>query len=210
MKYNWYAFKIAIVCVIVFILQNIFQITDEFALTGSEIFAKPWTLLTYIFLHGSLEHLFYNMLALVLFGLVLEKIIGDKNFLITFFASGIAAGIGSILFYSSSLGASGAIYGVMGALAVLRPRMTTYVGLGIPMPLVVAVILWSIGDIFGIFFPSDNIAYAAHIFGLVFGLAYGFYLRKYYREDAKSKTRSYIKEEEFRKWEDGWLSHSYL
>jgi uncharacterized protein len=206
MKYNWYAAKILVVCVGVFLLQAIFpSITDEFALTSSQVFARPWTMITYIFLHGSFEHLFYNMFALVFFGFVLEKIVGGKRFLIAFFASGIVAGIGSILFYNSSIGASGAIYGVMGMLAVLRPRMTVFVGFGVPMPLIAAVALWSAGDLFGVFFPSGGVAYASHIFGLIFGLACGLYLRKEYKEEASQRTRSIIGEEEFKNWENRYM-----
>lgn len=208
MKYNWYAIKLVVICVIVFILQiSIRPLTDEFALISSEFLFRPWTIITYIFLHGDILHLFYNMFALALFGSVLEKVIGGKKFLIMFFVSGIIAGMGSILFYGASIGASGAVYGIFGTLAVLRPRMTVYMGLGIPMPLIIAVSLWALGDLLGFFYPSENIAYAAHLFGLVFGLIYGFYLKKDYGETAKVKRKSKVdvSEDEFREWEDRWL-----
>ncbi len=206
MKYNWYAFKLVIICVIVFILQLTFPwITEEFLISSNFLF-KPWTIITYIFLHGDFMHIFYNMFALALFGSVLEKIIGGKKFLLVFFISGIIGGIGSFIFYNASLGASGAIYGIFGTLAVLRPRMTVYMGLGVPMPLVVAVSLWAIFDLLGFFVPISNIAYAAHLFGLAFGVIYGLYLRKKYGETRiKKKPKANISEREFRKWEDEWL-----
>jgi hypothetical protein len=207
MKYNWYTLIIIVACVVVFILQNIFpSITDEFSLTSSLIVARPWTIITYIFLHASFEHIFYNMFALAIFGFILESIIGSKRFIMVFFASGIAAGIGSLLFYDSSIGASGAIYGVMGMLAVLRPKMTVFVGFGIPLPMVVAVILWSAGDIFGFFSPLENVAYAAHLFGLAFGLIYGLYIRKEYKEGARLKTERIIGDKEFNDWERRYMS----
>jgi uncharacterized protein len=203
---KWYAAWIIVICIAVFILQSIFpSITDEFSLTSSLVTTRPWTILTYMFLHASFGHIFYNMFALAIFGFVLESVIGGKKFLMVFFASGIAAGVGSVLFYSSSIGASGAIYGVMGMLAVLRPRMTVFVGYGIPLPMVVAVILWSAGDVLGVFFPSD-IAYAAHLFGLAFGIVYGLYIRKEYKEGARPKTERIIGDKEFSDWERRYMA----
>jgi len=203
MKYNWYAIKLVIITVIVFILQFLISgLTDEFALISSEFFSRPWTIVTSIFLHGSIEHLLYNMLALALFGSVLEKIIGSRKFLILYFASGIVAGVGSILFYTASIGASGAIFGILGALAVLRPRMIVW--LYAPVPMAFAVVLWTIGNFIGLFAPGQ-IAYAAHLFGLGFGLAYGFVHKKEYGEIPQKKRKHSIAEKELEKWEDEWL-----
>lgn len=206
MKYNWYAFKLVAICVVVFILQNIFtDLTDQFALDSAYLFSRPWTIITYIFLHGSFEHLFYNMFALALFGSVLEKIIGSKKFLLTFFASGIIAGIGSVIFYTASIGASGAIYGVMGALAILRPRMTVYAGF-VPLPMFLAVAFWAAGDLLGLFSPTDLTAHGAHLFGLIFGLIYGILLRKDYGEILNRKPKREISDEEFKNWEEEYMS----
>jgi len=206
MRYNWYAFKLVAICVIVFILQNIFSsLTDQFSLGTTQFLSRPWTIITYIFLHGSFEHLFYNMFALGLFGSVLESVIGGKKFLLIFFVSGIIAGIGSLIFYTSSIGASGAIYGIMGALAVLRPRMTVYVSF-IPLPMALAVVFWAAGDLFGLFMPTDLIAHAAHLFGLIFGLIYGIKLRKEYGEVVSKKLKEEIGDEEFKTWENEYMS----
>ncbi|NIO45070.1 MAG: rhomboid family intramembrane serine protease [Candidatus Aenigmarchaeota archaeon] len=207
MKYNWYAIKIVIICVIVFILQFIFPITENFALVSSEFLFKPWTIVTYLFLHGDASHIFGNMFALALFGSILEKIIGGKKFLIMFFVSGIIAGMGSITFYEASIGASGAIYGIFGTLAILRPKMTVYMGLGVPMPMIAAVFFWALLDFLGFFSAAGGIAYAAHLFGLAFGLAYGFYLKKDYGENIrlKRKSKTSVSEERIREWEDRWM-----
>jgi len=180
-------------------------LTDDFVLTSSEVLSKPWTLITYIFLHAGFDHLFYNMFALAIFGLMLEKIIGGKKFLIIFLVSGIAAGIGSVIFYSSSIGASGAIYGIMGALVVLRPRSPVFIGFIAPVPMILAVILWAGGDLVGLFAPSENVAYAAHLFGLAFGLICGLYLKKDYGEFPNTKRKSDVSEEEFKEWEDRFV-----
>lgn len=208
MKFNWFAIKLVIICVVVWILQLIIPwLTDEFALVSSEFLSRPWIIITHIFLHGGIEHLFYNMFALALFGSILERVIGGKKFLIVFFVSGVIAGIGSILFYEASIGASGAIYGILGTLAILRPRMTVYMGLGFPMPMIVAVFFWAAGDLLGFFAPSENVAYAAHLFGLAFGFIYGIYLRKEHGEPfRKRKSKAHIGEEEFREWEDEWFT----
>lgn len=204
MKYNWLAIKLVIICVIVFVLQNIFSnLTDEFALVSADVFYKPWTIITYIFLHGSFLHLFYNMFALALFGSALEGVIGGRKFLILFFTSGIIAGIGSILFYTASIGASGAIYGILGSLAVLRPRMTVYVSY-VPMPMALAVVLWALGDFFGLFTPSE-VANAAHLFGLIFGLIYGITLRKDYGEHFVRHPKEEISDEELNDWEERYM-----
>ncbi|MEM5778618.1 MAG: rhomboid family intramembrane serine protease [Candidatus Aenigmatarchaeota archaeon] len=202
---KWYALKIVIICVIVFVFQIIFEnLTNDFSLNSTYFLSRPWTIVTYIFLHGSFEHLFYNMFALGLFGSALESIIGSKKFLITFFISGIIAGLGSLIFYSSSIGASGAVYGILGALAVLRPRMTVYIGF-VPLPIAMAVTFWAIGDLIGLFFPTDLIAYAAHLFGLCFGLIYGLKLRKIYGEKFFGKKKEEISDKEFRIWEEKYM-----
>lgn len=205
MKYKWYALKLVAICIVVFILQNIFtDLTDQFALDSSLFLIRPWTIITYIFLHGSFEHLFYNMFALGLFGSILENIIGSKKFLLTFFISGIIAGAGSIIFYSSSIGVSGAIYGILGALAILRPKMVVYVGF-VPLPMALAVIFWTAGDLLGLFYPSDLIGHAAHLSGLVFGLIYGIILMKKYGEKKLKEPKEEISEEEIKKWEKKYM-----
>jgi len=210
MKYKWFAIQLVVICVVVWVFQQFIPLTDDFALTSSEFVSKPWIIITYIFLHGGVDHLFFNMFALAMFGSILEKVIGGKKFLITFFISGVIAGMGSLLFYNSSIGASGAIYGIMGALAILRPRMTVFIGIGIPLPMIIAVFLWAAGDLLGFFSPAGNVAYASHLFGLAFGLLFGFYLKKEYGETARPRHKlgTGVSEKEFENWEDTWLKLS--
>ncbi len=206
MKMGYVSIKIAIVCIIFFVLQLLFpQINEEFALVSSDFFSKPWTIITYMFLHSTyyIPHLLYNMLALVLFGPILEKIIGSKRFLISYFLSGVIAGFGSIIFYEATIGASGAIFGILGTLAILKPRMMVFIGY-FPMPMSLAVFFWALGNFAGLFSP-DNVAYASHLFGLFFGLIYGFYLKKDFGE-IRYKRSYEISEEEFEKWENSYLT----
>lgn len=94
-----------------------------------------------------------------------------------FFASGVIAGIGhSLTSITPVLGASGALYGVFGALAVIEPRMTVYVYF-IPMKISMAVVLFALMD-FLLIGSGDMIAHAAHLSGLLVGLIAGVNLKK--------------------------------
>ena len=169
-KVRFYSLWISLACVIVFLLQSFISgFTDIFVLNKLSYF-QPWRFITAIFLHGSLAHLIYNLFALILFGLILEKVIGSNRFLIVFFVSGVLANVVSVSVYPASLGASGAIMGVIGALAIVKPFMNVW-AFGMIMPMSVAAILWIVGDVIGIFAP-DNVGHIAHISGVVFGIIF--------------------------------------
>lgn len=204
MELKWVAIWLVVINIVVFIFQNIYPpLTDEFALVSVNVLSQPWTLVTSMFLHGSVEHILYNMIALGLFGFILERVVGPKKFLFIYFASGIIASIASTFFYAESIGASGAIFGVIGALGVLRPRMTVFVGY-IPMPMIVAVGFWVVASLGGLFVPGD-VAYAAHLGGLAFGLIYGFYLRKDFGEQYERKPKNRADDKELDKWESIYM-----
>lgn len=180
-----YSIVFVAACTVIFILQLFFPaIEDSFVLYSSRVVSEPWMLVTSTFLHGSFGHLFFNMFALGLFGLLLESIVGSKKFVLVYFGTGIVASIGAAIFYPASLGASGAIYGILGTLTVLRPRMAVWV-FGIPMPMYVAAIFWAFLDLVGFFAPS-GIANAAHLFGLGAGIAAGLILRGKFRLPRRS------------------------
>lgn len=202
-----WAIRLTIICVAVFLLQlAIPQLTDALSLVSADVPVTPWTLVTAIFAHGSFEHLFYNMFALALFGSILEQIIGGRRFLALFFAAGIIAGLATLPFYPASLGASGAIFGLLGALAALRPRMTVWV-VAVPMPMIVAAGVWAAMDLVGMFAPS-GIANAAHLAGLGFGIVAGLLWRKRFGEQAiiRRIRGGDVSEAEFRRWEKNWLT----
>jgi membrane associated rhomboid family serine protease len=139
------------------------------------------------------------------FGLVLESVVGTRRFLIVFFISGLIANVLSVFFYNASLGASGAIFGVIGCLIVLRPSMTVW-AFGLPMPLFVAGIAWGIGDAIGAFTPSSGIANLAHLSGMGAGLILGAALRDWRTASIKSRfNRVSLDELYVRKWEDAYL-----
>jgi membrane associated rhomboid family serine protease len=139
---------------------------------------RPWTLVTHIFLHGSFNHFFFNMLFFVFFAPVLERKIGSSKFLLIFFLSGIFAGIGwSLTSVSPVVGASGALCGIFATLAVLMPRMRVYFFFLIPMEIWMVVILFALLD-FLMIGSGDMIAHTAHLSGLFFGLLAGLSLKK--------------------------------
>ena len=214
-KFNWVAVKLVAAISFVFVLQVLYPpLTGMFAEVPVLVIYQPWRVVTHIFLHGGIEHLFYNMFALALFGTILEKVIGWRRFLSLFFAAGIIASIGSIitafLFRNPSIGsvgASGAIFGVIGTLAILRPRMIVYFGF-FPMPMVAAAVFYALIDIVGLFNPFSPIDNSAHLFGMFFGIIFALLLREKFGEPLFVKKRSAdirINEEEFEDWEERWM-----
>ncbi|MEK6826104.1 MAG: rhomboid family intramembrane serine protease [Nanoarchaeota archaeon] len=202
---RYWALKLTGIIVLVFILQIVYKpLTDMFVLKSSDVLFRPWILFTSIFLHGSLGHLLLNGFGLALFGSILENYIGSRRFLILFMASGLFSSIFSSFFYNAALGASGAIFGVLGTLTFLRPTMTIWLNF-LPMPLWIAAIYWSLENILGIFIP-DNIANLAHLSGLGFGLYYGYSIKqKPSRPRSKKKHSIMLTKEELESWE-----HQYL
>ncbi len=202
-KFRFIALWLALLCIIMFALQLIIPNFTESLLLNQQSFIEPWRFITAIFLHGSLAHILYNLFALVLFGLILEKLIGSSRFLIVFFAGGIIANLVSVNFYSSSLGASGAIFGIIGAVAVLKPLMAVW-AFSLPMPMFVAAILWVIGDMLGIFMPSDT-ANIAHLSGIAAGIILGLAFRLAIKTNKSSGHKIRIPESQMRKWEDEYV-----
>jgi len=190
---------------VVFVVQlAIPEFTNAFVLDSSQILSQPWTVVTSMFLHADITHIFYNAIALLMFGLVLERIIGTRKFALIYFVGGIIAGIVGAMFYPALLGASGAIFAIMGTLAVLRPRLTVYVSY-FPMPMAIAAFVWIAIDLLGIIAPS-GIANVSHISGLVFGLAAGLFLRSRFGEPLTRRTKARVlSDKTIEKWEDAWV-----
>src|SRR3989344_6142855 len=196
------AFPLIIVTIAVFILQSVLGdwFTESFLLSSAGIFTRPWILITHIFLHGSPLHLFYNMWGLFMFGPLLESRIGAKRFLAFYISAGIIAGFFSSFFYQSSLGASGALMGVIGMLIILMPNLKLLFFYVVPTPLWLAGIIYAAMDIFGVFFPS-GVGNIAHLAGLGIGLLYGLYLKsqseKFTKKFAKKKSLNEVDVDEY-------------
>jgi len=148
-----------------------------FGLQPAGFLLRPWTIVTNLFIHGGFWHIFANMITLYFFGTYLTRLVGGNRFLITYFGGGI---LGNILFillgqpFAIAVGASGAVFALGGALAIMRPNLRVFVfPIPAPIPLWAAVIG---GFIILSFVPS--IAWQAHLGGLVFGLIAGYFFRK--------------------------------
>lgn len=181
-KFKFYALKLCLIILAVFVFQVIFPGFTELFVLNQNAWIEIWRFCTAIFLHGGVGHLVYNLFALALFGSILEKLIGEKKFMLVFFVTGILANLFAVNFYSFSLGASGAIFGVIGALIVVRPMMFIW-AFGLPMPIFIAGILWVVGDVIGaVAFltgnPINNTGSLAHLSGMAFGLILGAFFRK--------------------------------
>jgi len=152
------------------------------ALIPAILFERPWTIVTYMFVHFSFDHLLWNMLFLFFFGPTLEDRIGEKMFVGIYLLSGIVAAIGQILVLSGidsfipMVGASGALFGILGCLAIIAPEIRVLLFFVIPLSIRWAVVLFALIDFLSLS-SMDNIAHMAHIAGLFVGLAFGYKLK---------------------------------
>jgi membrane associated rhomboid family serine protease len=188
-------------CILMFVAQHVVG-TEPFVLDRSLMWSEPWRLVTSIFAHEDIGHLLANLFGLALFGLVLEGRIGPKRVFWLFMLSGIAINVFSP--YPRSLGASGAIYAILGALIVLRPWMQIWVSY-LPMPMFIAGIVWLAQDVIGSLVP-DTIGHLAHLGGLGIGVAMGFVWKKRFGDPPRRKNKYDPKlERELDRWEDTYM-----
>jgi len=166
------------------IIKNIDQNTyimalSTLGLSPSTFLGYPWTIVTNMFVHGSFWHIFANMLTLFFFGSYFASLVGNGRFLLVYFGGGV---LGSILYlilgptYSIAVGASGAVYAVAGTLVMMRPNLRVLLYFIVPMPLWVVIlvffVIWSLPNII------PNVAWQAHLGGLIFGLIAGYIFRR--------------------------------
>jgi membrane associated rhomboid family serine protease len=170
-----YSGLILLACIVVFFISIIFPnfVYNYLALNTDYVMQRPWTLITHMFVHADFNHLFWNMLFLFFFGMELERRVGEKKFLQIYILSGIVAAFGQMMISGGSMvGASGALFGVMGCLAIIAPEIRILLFFVIPVSIRGAVVLFALID-FLTLGSADNIAHMAHIVGLLVGLAYG-------------------------------------
>lgn len=150
---------------------RLFSLIPYYSLNGFQL----WRFVTYIFLHGGFGHIFFNMFALWMFGVGLERIWGTKEFYKFFLLTGIFAGLSMAIFNFGSLvptiGASGAVYGILMAYALLFPEQEIYLYFLFPIKMkYFALILGAIEFLSS--FQYDGIAHFAHLGGMVAGYLY--------------------------------------
>jgi membrane associated rhomboid family serine protease len=169
---------------------------DSIALMPSNIINNFyfWTFLTSMFMHGGFFHLFVNMFSLMFVGNFVERLLGKKRFVLIYLLCGLFAGIIFVLsslfwtldFNTYAVGASGALFGLIGVMMLLTPNLPVYI-MFIPIPIKMKyaapgmlILLWLISIAGNV--PIGN---TAHLGGFVVGLVYGFYLRKKYKNKTK-------------------------
>jgi membrane associated rhomboid family serine protease len=154
---------------------------EYFALVPSDVVRHFyfWQPATYMFLHGGIFHVAFNMFALWVFGVPLEQAFGTRKFLNFYFFCGIGAGVcvvlGSYLFGNPAIptiGSSGAIYGVLMASAILWPDQMILMFFLFPIKLRYYVMVVAGIAFLGTFTPSSGVSDVAHLSGLGFGYIY--------------------------------------
>jgi len=154
-------------------------IIRTFGFQPDQFLSEPWTIVTNMFVHAGLWHILGNMIMLYFFGSYLLGLLGQVKFLIVYFAGGL---LGNLLFfflapdYAIAVGASGALYAIMAAMAVMRPKLKVLLWFLVPID------LWIVA-LFGVLLiasqmTSTTIAWEGHLGGLVVGLVAGLYFRK--------------------------------
>jgi membrane associated rhomboid family serine protease len=137
----------------------------------------PWTIISSMFVHGGFTHIIFNMISLYFLGSFFLRAAGERSFLAVFFLGGLAGNALYILLAPPNvigIGASGAIFAIGGALAVLAPRVRVIIlPIPIPMPLWVAILIF-----FFLSFFFSEIAWQAHLGGLLLGLAAGLIFKR--------------------------------
>ncbi len=189
--------NLLIINVLFFMADNVLSqrgvdLTQLFGLYffGMEGYFHIWQPVTYMFMHGSLSHIFFNMFALWMFGRILEAVWGGRRFLTYYMVCGVGAAIiqelvqlltffhsmgTGVLSYSvlmPTVGASGAIYGILLAFAMLFPNEKMFIfPLPVPVKAKYFVAFFFVLELFSGFAVSDNVAHFAHLGGMLFGWA---------------------------------------
>lgn len=164
---------------------EVFFRADPFRLLGLVPFlvtgyGMVWQLFTYMFLHGGLGHILFNMLVLWMFGLDLERDWGTRKFLKYYFLCGIAAGVCVILvaflrpadMIARTIGSSGAIYGLLLAFGVMYADRIILMMFLFPMKAKYAVMIFGAIAFLGSWQAGSGTSHIAHLGGMVFGYIY--------------------------------------
>lgn len=174
--------------VLVFMVQLVestnLLLTQWFALWPIGVNFWPWQLLTYGFLHGGFSHLFFNLLALWMFGVRIENAWGSQRFGLYYFACVIGAGLLQLLValvtgeVYPTVGASGGVFGLLLAFGMMYPHEPIYLYFFVPVKAKWFVIGYGVLELYAGFTGSmPGVAHFAHLGGMLFG----FLLLQYWR-----------------------------
>ncbi len=187
------------------------SMTYYFGLIPALVLSKyyVWQLGSYMFLHGGFFHIFLNMYALMLFGIPVEQLWGSKKFLAYYFFTGIGAGItifvinlfmGGAGAFIPTIGASGAVFGLLLAFGVLFPDVELLIFFFIPMKAKFLVILYGGIELMALISSgsNSNVSHVGHLGGILFGLVFFLVSRrngiKFSAKQIKAKMGKEIKE----------------
>ena len=155
-------------------------IANQAGVSSATISSQPWTILTALFIHDGIYHILFNMLTLYFFGMYVLALGGETRFFLVYFIGGI---VGNALFMllapgSIAVGASGAIFALGGVLVVLVPRLKVMIfPLPIPMDLWISILI----SFLLLTFVAD-VAWQAHLGGLLTGIAAGYIFKRQARQ----------------------------
>lgn len=146
---------------------------------------RLWQLVTYMFLHGGIFHILFNMLALWMFGVELERMWGSRFFAKFYFVCGVGAAFTTIvlsfmpvpfadqIYYALTIGASGAVYGVLLAYAMYFPNRPIYMYFFFPIPAkYFVIIIGAISLLSSMNGPGGGVAHTTHLGGLIAAYLY--------------------------------------
>jgi membrane associated rhomboid family serine protease len=142
---------------------------------GTKYF-KPHQFITYMFMHADLMHILFNMLGVYMFGSILENIWGPKRFLNYYILCGLGAAALQLAIstfndqYTILLGASGSVFGLLLAFAMMFPNTELQLYFVIPVKAKYLVIGYALFELYNGFFAYDNVAHFAHLGGLIVGI----------------------------------------
>ncbi|HVA57085.1 MAG: rhomboid family intramembrane serine protease [Gemmatimonadaceae bacterium] len=179
----WVKRLLAANIIVFFIQQTMPNVTDAFAFVPAMIFVRPWTVVTYMFLHGGWMHIIFNMIVLFFFGPRVEQRLGSKRFITLYFVAGISGALLSFVLAPGAaiIGASAAVFGVETAFAKYWPRELIYIWGVLPIQaiwliaLTVAYSIWS-----GMNGSTSGVADYAHLGGIAGAFLYLFWIDRHY------------------------------
>ncbi|HTR21760.1 MAG TPA: rhomboid family intramembrane serine protease [Gemmatimonadales bacterium] len=161
--------------VVMFLLTMVMpDLMKPLELIPALVLQRPWTLVTYAFLHAGFAHILFNMLTLFFFGPQLEARIGGTNFIRLYLFSALSGAVASFVTpFAAIVGASGAIFGVMLGFARYWPRATILIWGIVPVQARIMVIIMTVLSLFGgMGIGQAGIAHFAHLGGFAGGWLY--------------------------------------
>lgn len=159
--------------VMFFLQQSLPALTPDLMLMPAALLQRPWTMVTYMFIHGGLGHIFGNMIALYFFGPRVEERLGSPHFIVLYMLSGISGAVLSFMTPNAYiLGASGAVFGVTLAFARFWPREKIYIWGVLPVEARWLVVGYTLYSLFALRSGGGGVAHYAHLGGFVGAFLY--------------------------------------